>query len=72
MVDRREIYSSSNGDRWFLARDQNSGRTFVVHEPNIASGGKRSEIDIAAFLARGMGPEQQELLRLIGTLVEED
>jgi hypothetical protein len=27
--------------------------------------------EIASFLSRGEGPEQQELLRLIGTLVEE-
>ena len=26
--------------------------------------------DIVAFLSRGDGPEQRELLRLIGTLVE--
>jgi hypothetical protein len=31
-----------------------------------------SDIEIGAFLSRGgQGPEKQELLRLIGTLVEE-
>jgi hypothetical protein len=27
----REIYCSSNGDRWLLARDPGSGRVFVRH-----------------------------------------
>ena len=44
---------------------------FVRHEPNPASGGKTSDIEIGTFLSRGgQGPEKQELLRLIGTLVE--
>jgi hypothetical protein len=48
------------------------GRVFVRHEPNLASGGKTSDIEIGAFLNRsGQSPEKQELLRLIGTLVEE-
>jgi hypothetical protein len=49
-IQRRELYRSSNGDRWLLARD----------------------IEIGAFLSQGRhGPEHQELLRLIGMLVEE-
>jgi hypothetical protein len=35
----REIYCSSNGDRWLLARDPGSGRVFVRHESNLPSGG---------------------------------
>lgn len=69
-LETRELYRSSSGDRWQLARDPVSGRVFVLHEPNLASGGRTSHIDIEAFLATGHGPEQQELLRLIGTLVE--
>jgi hypothetical protein len=70
---RREIYSSSNGDRWFLARDADSGHAFVIHQPNLASGGQPAEIEIGTFLSRGgRGPEHQELLRLIGSLVEGD
>lgn len=69
-LETRELYRSSSGDRWQLARDPGSGRVFVLHEPNIASGGRTSHIDIDAFLATHHGPEQQELLRLIGTLVE--
>jgi hypothetical protein len=44
---------------------------FIHHEANVASGGHVEHEDIATFLSRGAGPEQQELLRLIGTLVEE-
>jgi hypothetical protein len=32
-VRTREIYRSSNGDRWLLARDPETGRVFVRHEP---------------------------------------
>ncbi len=70
-VQIRELYHSANGDRWCLANDSASGRVFVRHEPNLASGGKISDIDIGAFLRGGQGPEKQEPLRLIGTLVEE-
>ncbi len=69
-LETRELYRSSNGDRWQLARDPASGRVFVLHEPNLASGGRPSHIDIGSFLGAGHGPEHQELLRLIGTLVE--
>ena len=68
-VRTKEIYCSANGDRWLLAHDP-TGRVFVRHEPNLPSGGQVADIDIGAFLiAAGNGPEKQELLRLIGTLV---
>jgi hypothetical protein len=68
----RVLYSSANGDRWELAREPDSGRVVVRHRPNAASGGRASEIGVGEFLARGgHGPEHQELLRLIGTLVDE-
>jgi hypothetical protein len=67
-VAARELYSSPNGDRWYLARDR-SGRVLVRHEPNLPSGGRSTEIDIGLFLRTGRGPEHAELLRLIGTLV---
>jgi hypothetical protein len=71
-IQIRELYQSANGDRWCLACDSEASRVFVTHEPNLASGGKISDIDIGAFLSRGgQGPEKQELLRLVGTLVEE-
>jgi hypothetical protein len=53
-----------------LALDSDTGRVFVRHEPNLPSGGQVADIEIGAFLiADGTGPEKQELLRLIGTLV---
>ena len=67
----RELYRSSSGDRWQLAREDRSGRVFIIHEPNIPSGGRTSHIVIGPFLTGGHGPEHQELLRLIGTLVDE-
>src|SRR5437868_8602852 len=69
--DTREIYTSSNGDKWLLAREPESGRVFVKHIPNLPSGGNTSDIDIGAFLCeRSYGPQHIELLRLIGTLIE--
>jgi len=70
-LETRELYRSSSGDRWQLAREPDSGRVFVLHEPNVASGGRTTHVEISAFLAAGRGPEHQELLRLIGTLVKE-
>ena len=51
-VRTREIYRSSNGDRWLLARDPDSGRVFVRHEPNLPSGGQVADIEIGAFSSR--------------------
>jgi hypothetical protein len=69
-IGTREIYRSANGDRWLLACDLDTARVFVRHEPNLPSGGQVADIEIGAFLiAAGNGPEKQELLRLIGTLV---
>ena len=69
----RELYRSGpNGDRWSLVRESASGHVFIEHEPNISSGGQTSRMEIGDFLAHGgHGPEQQALLHLIGTLVEE-
>ena len=70
MSDRRELYRSPSGDAWFLGREPANGRAFVIRQPNAPSGGKLSHIELAEFLRRGDGPEQQALLRLIGSLVE--
>jgi hypothetical protein len=72
-VKMRELYSSPNGDRWYLARDIDLGQVFIQHEPNLPSGGKAVRIEVGAFLSQsGRGPEHRELLRLIGTLAESD
>ena len=69
-IQFREIYRSApTGDRWLLTRDTETGRVLIRHEPNLPSGGQPGDIEIGAFLIAGNGPEKQELLRLIGTLV---
>ena len=70
LSDRRELYRSPNGDTWFLGREPANGHAFVIHQPNAPSGGRLSHTDLGAFLREGAGPEQQALLRLIGTLVD--
>jgi hypothetical protein len=68
----RTIYESSNGDRWLLIRGSSGGGVSVLHVANAASGGQKTDFEIDAFLIRHRGsPQCQELLRLIGTLVEE-
>lgn len=70
-TQERLLYASENGDRWSLARDGETGRVVVRHRPNLSSGGQTSDIALGAFLVQGgHGPETQELLRLIGSLVE--
>jgi len=59
MSDRRELYRSPNGDVWFFGREPTNGRAFVIRQPNAPSGGKLSHIELAEFLRRGDGPEQQ-------------
>ena len=71
MKKARQLYSSPQGDRWYLIGEA-SGRVFVRHEGNLASGGHVTHIEIAEFLKDGpQGPEHQELIRLIATLVED-
>jgi hypothetical protein len=66
----RELYRSSNGDRWSLIQDDQSDRVLILHEPNAASGGRPSRLEVGDFLVRDAhGPQHAELLRLIGTLV---
>lgn len=72
-AQKRELYKSPNGDRWYLARESETGRLCVSHEANFPSGGQVTDIDIGAFLSGGpRHPEHQALLHLIGTLVESD
>jgi hypothetical protein len=68
--ETKELYHSPNGDCWCLVSDAKSG-VFIRHEPNASSRGLASDIEIGAFLSKGpRGPEHEELLRLIGTLVD--
>jgi hypothetical protein len=69
-IEARTLYTSSSGDTWFLCRSR-SGDIVVSHQPNRASGGKRSEIDLSTFLVKGnKGPEHQALRQLIGELID--
>ena len=61
-----EIYRSSNGDRWTLIRDADSGRLSVRHEANPSSGGRVTDTDADEFLSvAGSGPEFAALRRLL-------
>jgi hypothetical protein len=55
-----------------LAPDPRRHRSgFRAHEANLASGGTVTDSEIADFLRQGgLGPETQELLRLIGSLAD--
>jgi hypothetical protein len=66
----RTLYTSASEDTWSLARNRH-GDVVVFHQPNPASGGKPSEIDLSTFLAKGnQGPEHQALRQLIGELID--
>jgi hypothetical protein len=63
---KQPIYSSQNGDRWWLIRDDVSGRSVVRHEANQSSGGHRTDMDVGEFLSQaGPGPEYVALRRII-------
>ena len=71
-MPERLLYASENGDRWSLVRDPDTGEVFARHRANISSGGRVSDVGLGAFLVQGgPGPEKQELLRLIGDIVDD-
>jgi hypothetical protein len=68
---QRQIYQSENGDKWLLCRD-NDSRVFILHKANVPSGGAATEIGLGDFLGGGKwGPENQALVRLVGSLVDQ-
>ena len=70
VVQLREVYASENGDRWQLGCDVASGRVFVRHEANLPSGGRVTDVELAAFLSGpGHRPEYRALIHIIGNLV---
>jgi hypothetical protein len=67
------LYVSENGDCWSLRRSPESGHVVVRHRANLPSGGLVSDICLGEFLVQdGLGPEKQELMRLIGSLIDGD
>jgi hypothetical protein len=71
MTNRRELYRSPNGDSWYLGREPQNGRAFIIHQPGGSSGGRLSHIELGEFLSASPGgPEHRALLRLIATLVD--
>jgi hypothetical protein len=65
-ITTKDFYRSSNGDRWQLIRDTDSGRSFVRHEPNLSSGGRTTDTDVEEFLNRtGSSPENLALRALL-------
>lgn len=69
----RLLYASENGDRWSLAQDPDSGHIIVRHRANLPSGGRVSDVGLGEFLVQnGLGPEKQQLLHLLGSLIEEE
>jgi len=50
-VEKRELYFSSNGDRWFLCRDPAAGNAFIRHKANLAPDGQLTDLGIGAFLS---------------------
>jgi hypothetical protein len=65
-VSTETFYSSSNGDRWQLVHDGETGRYAVRHEPNLSSGGEVSELAVPEFLARsGTSPQATALRELL-------
>jgi hypothetical protein len=65
-ISTETFYSSSNGDRWQLVHDDDTGRYDVRHEPNLSSGGAVSELAVPEFLARsGTSPQAMALRELL-------
>jgi hypothetical protein len=61
-----DFYRSSNGDRWRLVRDTETGRRTVRHEPNLSSGGRVTETPAEEWLDRtGTSPENAALRALL-------
>ena len=63
MPTTTDFYRSENGDRWQLIVDDQAEAMVVRHEPNLSSGGKTTDTDLATFLERsGDSPQRRALL----------
>lgn len=71
-IERREVYRSSNDDRWYLSRDADNGHVFIQHQGNASSGGHIEDLELAAFLSGPQeAPEKVALRRLLSSLVDQ-
>lgn len=66
----REFHVGSDGDRWSLMRDLNTGRPYVVHRPSDDE--PEVELDLGSFLVLFQGQERDTLLQLIASLLPEE
>jgi hypothetical protein len=65
------FYSSSNGDRWLLSHDDETGSYLVRHEPNLRSGGQATEMPVPTFLVgSGTSPQAEALCQLFHGVTE--
>jgi hypothetical protein len=66
LVVTTTFYRSSNGDRWLLSHDDETGSYLVRHEPNLSSGGQATEMPVPTFLAgSGTSPQARALRTLL-------
>ncbi len=63
MIRTATFYSSSNGDRWQLIEDDETGLQQVRHEPNLSSGGQATDVPVPEFLSRSGATPQGVALR---------
>jgi len=64
----RELYVSSNGDKWEITEDDDK-RLFIRHTPSEASGGRQRILTIGSFLEPGLGGLEQEHSRSLSRTV---
>jgi hypothetical protein len=65
MIIEREVYLSSNGDRWLLVLP-GANAPVVEHRPNVASNGATTQIAVETFLCpNNEGPEHQALRKML-------
>jgi hypothetical protein len=67
MHNMKQFASSSNGDIWFLATDDQTREPFVLHRGNLPSGGHETRTAVEVFLnTQPYGPEREALLAVLG------
>lgn len=69
MHNLKEFATSSNGDRWFLGRNEQSSAAFVLHRGNPASGGHETRSTVDSFLAQEpRGPQHDRLAAVLAAI----